>query len=308
MKNNQQTDSTINIYINTLNINCQGEQSKEEQNQTFNLLAEVQKQTKAARKVFAEYLTQNKSTKADNVINCGSYITYKEYLSGKRKLNSINLCRERMCLNCQAALARKNARYMMKILSNKEKLYFLTLTVPNVPNFALKETIQNMYKAQLAFFRSMKIKDFSRSTEVTYNERTNKYHPHLHVIISGEIPIKARRTLQQEWAKWYNKQANTSHKWLSVLLEEVNDTFKSACELSKYACKPTSITNKTIETLYKQLKGLHLHQHSGTFKEEKKLLIAAEEQEKAAADVGIEDIDYKIVSYIFNGNNYIKAE
>lgn len=296
----------VYVNFNIVGAECQAT-SKEEQKTVLNLLSEVQKQTKKQREVFLKFLEESKIPKTKIVAECGKFLTYKEYINeDKRKLNTINLCRERMCLNCQAALARKNAKNMMKILPKLDNLSMITLTVPNVFGKNLRETIQKMYKAQIAMFRSLKIKDFTRSTEVTYNETTHKYHPHLHVIISGTIPIKTRKAFQQEWAKWYNKQAETSHKWLSVLIQPITDTFKSSCEVSKYACKPNSVTEQTIETLYKQLKGLHLHQNNGAFKRLKNEIAKEEEQNKE--NDGIENIDYKIINYIFNGNNYIKAD
>lgn len=299
-------NAPIQIYINTNRDESQAE-TAEAQKTTLCLLEEVLKQTKKQREVFINFLKDNKVPKTKTVEDCGKFLTYKEYINtDKRKLNSINLCRERMCLNCQSALARKNARLMLKILPQLNALNMITLTVPNVQGYKLRETIKQMYKAQIAMFRSLGIKDFTRSTEVTYNEKTRKYHPHLHVITSGALKLATRKAWQETWAKWYSKQADTEYKWLSVLVQPITDTFKSACEVSKYACKPNSVTEQTIEVLYKQLKGLHLHQNNGAFKRLKNEITKEEEQNEK--NDGVENIDYKIINYIFNGNNYIKAD
>jgi len=88
--------------------------------------------------------------------------------------------------------------------------YFLTLTVPNVPEYQLRSTIELMAKNFNLIRRS--VKRYSnwfiigvRKLECTYNDVRNDYHPHYHMIIDAN-----EAQLQEVVTKWlkYWPQAN----------------------------------------------------------------------------------------------------
>lgn len=105
-----------------------------------------------------------------------------------------NLCRDKFCANCKKVRqAARMAKYIPVLESYKDRLFHLTLTLPNVPGEDLIYTYKKMAKSFNMLVRYLdgrkKIKevDFSswgyegavRSLEVTF--KGDSYHPHFHV-------------------------------------------------------------------------------------------------------------------------------
>ena len=105
-----------------------------------------------------------------------------------------NLCRDKFCANCKKVRqAARMAKYIPVLETYKDRLFHLTLTLPNVPGEDLIYTYKKMAKSFNMLIRYLdgrkKIKeiDFSswgyegaiRSLEVTF--KGDSYHPHFHV-------------------------------------------------------------------------------------------------------------------------------
>ena len=105
-----------------------------------------------------------------------------------------NLCRDKFCANCKKVRqAARMAKYIPVLETYKDRLFHLTLTLPNVPGEDLIYTYKKMAKSFNMLVRYLdgrkKIKeiDFSswgyegavRSLEVTF--KGDSYHPHFHV-------------------------------------------------------------------------------------------------------------------------------
>ena len=295
----------INSPINNLNIFIGDCQEKDETKSLMPFMEEAQNINRNIKKCFCNFLeNEDNIGKLQRVKDCSNIITFKHYEKlGLKKLDSINLCRERLCLNCCVALARKNCLTLERVLKkHKGQLYFITLTVRNIKGENLRRTISNMNKAFTGFARAEGVDSFYKSVEITYNKKNNTYHPHIHFISKKQFK---NSYLNYTWAKWYNKKQGTNEKWLSCKCEKIDNIFSACCELNKYITKPLNITDKTIDIFYKQLKGLRLHSSAGEFKkqvaEEKSLM----EQENINKESFLSDYDYKILRYIYNGNNYI---
>lgn len=296
-----------NFYSPILNININtGEcQEKDETKTLIPFLGEAQKLNKHIKNCFCDFLQgREEIEKCIRVKECANTITFRHYKGlGIKKLDSINLCRERLCLNCCVASARKNCSILERVMERtKGQLYFITLTVKNVQGHQLKKTIMLMNKAFSGFVRAEKMGNFYKSVEITYNDKNNTYHPHIHFITDRKI---SKSYLNNSWAKWYGKKSGVQYKWLSCKIEPIKDNFSVSCELNKYITKPMNISNSTIDVFYNQLKGLRLHSSGGIIKkyiaEEKNMA----EKEKLNTDDFLSSHDYEIIRYIYNGNNYI---
>ena len=105
-----------------------------------------------------------------------------------------NLCRDKFCANCKKVRqAARMAKYIPVLESYKDRLFHLTLTLPNVPGEDLIYTYKKMANAfrkligYLEGRKKIKEIDFSswgyegavRSLEVTF--KGDSYHPHFHV-------------------------------------------------------------------------------------------------------------------------------
>lgn len=279
------------------------------QSQELEKLAEHKRATDGVTKDFYQFLVNNEEhTKAKRVRDCANFVTYRNYAElGIKKLDSINLCRERLCLNCQKALAIE--RLPAYIYSTQGiQLRHITLTVKNVKSGVLRNTILTMKKALKSMLRSLKVKDYIPSYEITYKEADDTYHPHIHLLCKAENMTYKNSALKRLWAEWYNKYAGTNFKYLHCNNRLVENNVSASLEMCKYVSKPTSITPQTIPTLYNSLKGLHLHQANGTFKQRIAEYNGYNEAEREKINSLLENYEYTIEQYLYNGENYIKIE
>lgn len=193
--------------------------------------------------------------------NCGTQI---ELQNGTIK--NANFCRDRFCPMCAWRRSKKLAHQntvvydaikretaQEKDLHKKNRMLFLTLTVPNVPLSALGQIVRQMSAGWNRFRNNRAVKKqpivgFCRKFEVTYNAKTNTYHPHYHVLLT----IRGWSANQQQWAHWWTA-AMQSEVGLIVDIraayddeQTVQDTeygkIKSTVrEISKYMAKPSDI-------------------------------------------------------------------
>lgn len=299
----------MEIIINSPSVTINNYITEHVQSQELQTLAEHKRTSDGVTKDFYQFLVNNEEhTKAKRVRDCANFVTYRNYKDlGLKKLDSINLCRERLCLNCQKALA--SERLPSYIYSTQgTKLRHITLTVKNVPGRELRNTILTMKKALKCMLRSLKVKDYIPSYEITYKEADNTYHPHIHLLCKAENLTYKNTALKRLWAEWYNKYAGTSFAYLQCNNRLVDDNVNASLELCKYVSKPTSITPVTIPILYNSLKGLHLHQANGVFKQRIAEYKGYTDTERDKLEKLLEDYEYTIEQYLFDGNNYIQVE
>jgi plasmid rolling circle replication initiator protein Rep len=252
---------------------------------------------------------KDRHTKAERVRACGNILTFKHYKDiNVTRLDNASLCRERLCLNCNQVNSREKALQLIKATADMTDLKHITLSVKNCKDCALRSTIEKMKKALKYLLRALHVKHYYQSYEITYNRKANTYHPHIHLLVNDlNFSLKARE-LNKKWAEAYNRFAGTSYKWLSCKIREVEDKRTGCFELSKYVTKPQDFTKNTIPVFDRELKGLHLHQANGIFKESiKKQALEQAENDKIESEY-LRNFDYELVRYIFNGENYIKCE
>lgn len=261
---------------------------------------------KKNREVLKEYFQNRKKyQKASRVENCTKVLIYKNYkLINYKTLQSANLCRERLCLNCNSVTARKNAKMLSEITKDL-KLKHITLSIKNCYGANLRGSIEQMKRALKTFLRQKKIKSYYQSYEITYNEEEDTYHPHIHLLILSDDYKEPLRNLNRQWAESLNRLDGKKRRYLSCKIREVENNIIGSFELSKYVTKPQDVNSRTIATFDRELKGLHLHQANGIFKERKKKYEFAEEKRAEELRNYLEPFDYELLRYIYNGENYI---
>lgn len=158
-------------------------------------------------KAYYDFL--NEKTYYKNILNnskrmskCMDYWRWDKYEKNKLlDLQVVSRCKSRFCPNC-VKVSNGKAYHKFKPQFEKLKSYgyiplFLTLTVPNVNSFDLKNTLTNMQKSFTKLFRWFNsvddkvyfkkrlfvLKAALRSLEITYNATYNTYHPHYHIIL-----------------------------------------------------------------------------------------------------------------------------
>ncbi|MFM7853912.1 MAG: protein rep, partial [Flammeovirgaceae bacterium] len=103
-----------------------------------------------------------------------------------------SLCRKRWCTHCCRIKTAEMTNAYKKPLQELEALYFVTLTRPNVKGRELKSEIQKLIKGfqtikdNMRKTYGMKLQGM-RKLEVTYNDVTDSYHPHFHLIQNDRI-------------------------------------------------------------------------------------------------------------------------
>lgn len=174
--------------------------------------------------------------------NCGTTIALQN-----GKIKSANFCRDRLCPMCNYRRAQKmfsqNMAVYQKIKDDhpKYRQLFLTLTVPNVPLWQLKDTLRQMSASwnRLRNHRAFKrepIVGYCRKLEVTYNKETNTFHPHYHVMLT----VDGWASRIDDYVKWWSSSVQLGRQ-LVCYIEAVKGDAQSVAEMSKYMTKSDDI-------------------------------------------------------------------
>jgi len=135
--------------------------------------------------------------------DCVTYFKWDKYEKNKiLDLKKLNRCTDRFCPNCRKvslsiALQKIEKPFKKMLFEYNYYPFLLTLTSPNVSGDDLKSTILRFNSAFNRFwdYYYKKIPKYGykdryvnfmagiKSIEVTYNNFTKKYNPHLHILI-----------------------------------------------------------------------------------------------------------------------------
>ena len=183
-----------------------------------------------------------------------------------------SLCRKRFCTECNRIKTAELTNGYKEPMLNLGKLYFVTLTTPNVQGSDLNKEIKRMIKAFQLIKNNLrnayKIKiNGIRKIEITYNQESNTYHPHFHLI---QDDLNASNLIQALWIKQFPKASIKAQD-----IREINSKDESAfIELFKYATKETNskgaiYPGEVLHTIYSAITGIRIYQTYGTIKKVK---------------------------------------
>ena len=183
-----------------------------------------------------------------------------------------SLCRKRWCTECCRIKTAELTNAYKEPIKAIGQLYFVTLTIPNIQAKQLEPTIAKMIKAfQLIKNNIRKTYNIKlngmRKIETTYNENSNTYHPHFHLIQDN---LQASELILSLWLKQFPQ---ATHKAQDIRkIDTSNDN--SFIELFKYATKETTkdgkqYTGDVLHTIYEAIKGKRIYQTYGTIKKVK---------------------------------------
>jgi hypothetical protein len=102
-----------------------------------------------------------------------------------------------------------------------------------------------------------------RKTEITYNEKDNKYHPHYHLFVEG---ANVAHLIRDEWVRYWDSASVKAQD-----VRQIGTTEKDLLEVFKYATKETTsedvqYSGKVLDTIYKHLEGRRVWQTYGDIK------------------------------------------
>lgn len=219
-------------------------------------------------KILADYYRTKefKPRKADNILNCSSYLLFRNYLDSNRtrKLVAANFCKHPLCLMCAWRLHLKRVFELqqgIELLKRQEpdmKFYFLNLTVKNWSTID-KAKLRDLQAKAVKFIRkSLGVKDYYCSLEITISKANRElpYHPHIHSILGTTealgTTLQDINKLRQIWRKVYGE---TEHDFLEMTLYPIREN--SINEVTKYILKPEQkISEKEVIDIAIAITGL----------------------------------------------------
>lgn len=274
--------------------------------------------------------------KFERVRDCGSFLKFAHIFNIETdsfdthgKLYQANFCRDRLCPYCNWRRSLKlfhNNSVIISDIWDKYLFASLTLTVPNVPGEKLKKTIDDLMSGinKLFHYKAVKnvVRGYYRALEVTYNQRSNTFHPHYHFVLAFDKSYFTSPSYlsHSQWLELWRKAMNDNsilmldikrlYNKLSGKLAESEDEIRLAfLEFCKYSVKDSDMINDfVIMILFKSLFHRRLVEYKGVFRDSfvrNKLEDSEDENaDLIHADDDIEDsISLLILSYQFNHNS-----
>lgn len=225
---------------------------KQEQNKVISILINALRETK-----------HHTDEKEKRLIDCGTFITISP-TSGR--ITSANFCKNKLCPICQWRKSLKVYGEILQIQKRVEEttkdFIFFTLTLENTKD--LEKGINEILKGFYNFSNDRTFKKISkgyiRTLEITYNEKRETWHPHIHLIVAlKENYFIQNYKEQKEWAKIWERCAKKEYTPIidvrKVKQDKDEETYKKAiAEISKYSVKPFATKkDKSQEYAYKSI-------------------------------------------------------
>lgn len=253
-------------------------------------------------RIYQEHPKKNAWAKkrSDRIQQCSNYLQFGDYANTEtgevtRRLVAAQFCRDRLCPMCawrKSLVMFSQISQIMDWVSEREKVVpiFLTLTVKNCAGDDLEQTVDLLLKSWSRMMTSrgrrkpwQVSRGWFRALEITYNAKTDEWHPHLHAIVLVEpdyFTDEGKYIDHDAWiAEW---------KWAlgvdydpSVDVRTVKgDRAKAVAEVAKYTVKPGELldlddaegTDRRVALLAQVLKGRRLTALGGIMKEAKAAL------------------------------------
>lgn len=233
-----------------------------------------------------------KETLVNRVEYCAEHLNFIKKEDGSLRLYQAYFCKNKLCPMCNWRRSMKYSYQTSRIVEQAIKEYpkgrflFLTLTVKNVEGDKLKSTISELTEAfrRLMMYKKVKrnLLGYLRSIEVTYNEKEDTYHPHIHVLLMVKPNYFSGRGAnylsQKEWAELWAKSLKIFYDPI-VNIKAVKETGKglkgAILETAKYPMKPIEFemeNQQVVDDLYKGLFRKRQIGYGGIFKTIKKQL------------------------------------
>lgn len=258
---------------------------------------------KQSRKLSRVYKRLGYDKKSKRVNDCGSYIEFGAFRDGSVRLSNANFCKDIFCPMCawrkELKLFDQVSRIVDVLQSQHFRFIFVTLTMRNclATGEALKSVLNDYNKAYLKLTRLKRIKGFLKgsfkSIEVTYNDETDTFHPHMHIIwvVPNEYFSSSEYLNQSELCELWKKclkidytpicdiRAVTGKKLVKNGKYLTYDLKSAVAEICKYSVKSKdylshsdNINASVLDALVIALSRRHLFEFSGVFAEVRKRL------------------------------------
>ena len=235
----------------------------------------------------AECIINNSCTikdRAEKIYLCGTHIgisEVEERNEKRNKVSSANFCRQRLCPMCQRRKSLKTYSDICRLVeSMPDKTWVhMVLTVKNVLSGQLQSTISLLYKSSshlLSKNSSMKkaYHGALRCLEITYNADTGLFHPHLHILLTGDKSLNhntRKRISKKQLRGFWKDELGIDYEPQVHLDYTVNEGV--VAEIAKYCCKPLELDLPpaqrawVLESLHEALHGRRTMQSYGDIRQ-----------------------------------------
>lgn len=254
---------------------------------------------------YDEVSTKKWHDTAVKMIECGTFV---EYDTVDNRISNANFCRQRCCPMCQK---RRSLEMYSRLKRNTEQMFgyellHVVLTCRNCSSFELSDRISQMIVASRKLFNMSRVKQgfkgVARFIEVTYNSKSDDYHPHFHCLVLVKPSYFKSR--------YYIKNELLEKLWSDCMNEDCLTYSEKAdknciAEVAKYCVKPFYYDGidkniKPFTIIYDALRNRRLFQLFGEFKKFDKIFKALEVDEPA---------DFEIINpikkFVFNGSDWV---
>lgn len=239
--------------------------------------------------------------------NCSFLLQFAVLPNGKKKLINGNFCRVRLCPMCGWRRTLKIYANVSKLIEhmNGYKFVFLTLTVKSCSGDELSFVLDKMFYGWNLFakFKVFKdaVKGFYRGLEVTYNKRTNMYHPHFHCLLAVESGYFTGKDYLKfaDWQKLWKSAMKLDYNPVVDVRKVKGNFAKSVCEIAKYTVKDKDYIDfldlkgsaDIVKVLDLALKGRRLVSFGGIMKKLHKQLNLGDEIDGSLENITQEEKD-----------------
>jgi Replication protein len=179
-------------------------------------------------------------------------------------------CNSRVCHICNRIRTAKCMNNYIEQLKTIGNLSFTTLTIPNVTNIELMGTVREMKKKCTNILRVLREKrkipiSGVRKIEITYNDKTDTYHPHIHLLHSEECG----QMIIEMWLKNYSNASIKGQDTRQADQNSINEIFKYSTKIAykQKSDKTHKIFVSALDTIFQSLHKLRTFQTFGTLKQ-----------------------------------------
>lgn len=254
----------------------------------------------------------------EDLILCAEQLEYLVDADGNKKLYRTYFCRNRLCPMCQWRRSLKLFSQVSQItnyvsVKNPNVRYlFITFTQKNCVGSELGIEFDKINKAFTKLTNKTKcvavtkrfqqsILGYIKSTEVTYNNKTNMYHPHLHCIFAvKEDYFKPSNYISKNaWRAIWAELLNLNYlPQVNVQAVKQNRQEKAVAELAKYPAKIASILDLPQQQAVQVVADLTIFCYKrrfvafgGILKKAKSILNLQDVEAENADLIGVENIE-----------------
>lgn len=262
----------------------------------------------------------------DSITDCGEMLIYGETANKKRKLIQASFCRDRLCPMCNWRKSLKLYQQVGAIVGLIEtwqptRYLFVTLTIRNVTGQELSDAIDKLnrgfkrliddtkYHAKSKKFREYLL-GYMRSIEITYNRRTDTYHPHIHAIIAVRPSyFRAGYLTKIDWAEMWGDAMDLDYApSIDVQAISPDEQKKAVAEIAKYPIKSADVLEiddeeqavDAIITLRKAMHGRRLVTYGKQFRDAAKKLKLQDVEKADLVHIDEDEAgEHYVVKYLF---------